>query len=245
MTIHETTNYRTIIAVSSSGTMAYAAITNGSFSGWSYPFTSAGGNLNGNLQISTAAPIIQMSETDTGKQYYIIVDGSGFRINEDSPSGRVVLSYSATSNKTTTTGQFVPADYGNFDNRYPVRDAINYVGLEADNPLAPYMRRISTNTLVYLASRDWVNGNFATTAWVNGNFATTAWVNGNFISSARRGGQVYQAGSGSGQGMAYEAPAGCFMTGINTLVADGRGMGVYYRALQVYIPSRGYVQIGD
>ncbi|HDC4620865.1 hypothetical protein [Enterobacter asburiae] len=245
MTIHEATNYRTIIAVSSSGTMAYAAITNGSFSGWSYPFTSTGGNLSGNLQISTAAPIIQMSETDTGKQYYIIVDGSGFRINEDGPSGKVVLAYSANSSRTTTTGQFVPADYGNFDNRYPVRDAINYVGLEADNPLAPYMRRISTNTLVYLASRDWVNGNFATTAWVNGNFATTAWVNGNFISSARRGGQVYQAGSGSGQGMAYEAPAGCFMTGINTLVADGRGMGVYYRALQVYIPSRGYVQIGD
>lgn len=76
-------------------------------------------------------------------------------------------------------------------------------------------------------------------------YATSAWVNGNFISSSRRGGQVYQAGSGSGQGMAYEAPAGCFLTGINTLVADGRGMGVYYRALQVYIPSRGYVQIGD
>lgn len=76
-------------------------------------------------------------------------------------------------------------------------------------------------------------------------YATTAWVNGEFISSARRGGQVYQAGSGTGQGMAYEAPAGCFLTGINTVVNDGRGMGVYYRALQVYIPSRGYVQIGD
>ena len=76
-------------------------------------------------------------------------------------------------------------------------------------------------------------------------YATTVWVNGNFISSGRRGGQAYQAGSGSGQGMAYEAPAGCFLTGINTLVNDGRGMGVYYRALQVYIPSRGYVQIGD
>ncbi|HBM2810290.1 TPA: hypothetical protein LU101_003549 [Enterobacter hormaechei subsp. xiangfangensis] len=76
-------------------------------------------------------------------------------------------------------------------------------------------------------------------------YATTSWVNGNFISSGRRGGQAYQAGSGSGQGMVYEAPAGCFLTGINTVVADGRGMGVYYRALQVYIPSRGYVQIGD
>ena len=76
-------------------------------------------------------------------------------------------------------------------------------------------------------------------------YATTAWVNGEFISSARRGGQVYQAGSGTGKGMAYEAPAGCFLTGINTVVNDGRGMGVYYRALQVYIPSRGYVQIGD
>ncbi|HFO0272909.1 TPA: hypothetical protein ACHICZ_004346 [Enterobacter asburiae] len=95
------------------------------------------------------------------------------------------------------------------------------------------------------ASQDWVSTNYATTTWVSSNFATTAWINDNFISSGRRGGQAYQAGSGSGQGMAYEAPAGCFLTGINTLVADGRGMGVYYRALQVYIPSKGYVQIGD
>ncbi len=76
-------------------------------------------------------------------------------------------------------------------------------------------------------------------------YAPISWVNSTFVANGRRGGQVYQPGSGSGQGMAYEAPAGCFMTGINTIVADGRGMGVYYRAFQVYIPSRGYVQIGD
>ncbi|CZV65286.1 Uncharacterised protein [Enterobacter cloacae] len=110
-------------------------------------------------------------------------------------------------------------------NPYVKRDGITFAGLAGNNIAYPYMRQAGTDTLVYLAPSDWVNGNF--------------------ISSGRRGGQAFQAGSGSGQGMAYEAPAGCFLTGINTLVADGRGMGVYYRALQVYIPSRGYVQIGD
>lgn len=109
--------------------------------------------------------------------------------------------------------------------QYAARDWITSVGLVSNNPSDPYMRQESTGNIVLLA--------------------TKAWINGEFISSGRRGGQVYQAGSGSGQGMAYEAPAGCFLTGINTLVNDGRGMGVYYRALQVYIPSRGYVQIGD
>lgn len=76
-------------------------------------------------------------------------------------------------------------------------------------------------------------------------YATTAWVNSNFLSSARRGGQAYQPGTNDGSGMIYEAPAGCYLTGINTKVTDGRGMGVYYRAFQVYYPSLGYVQIGD
>ncbi|HDR2602501.1 TPA: hypothetical protein ONC58_001562 [Enterobacter hormaechei subsp. oharae] len=108
---------------------------------------------------------------------------------------------------------------------YAKRDSITTVGLSSNNPAYPYVRQESTGAVIELAPQSWVNGNF--------------------ISSGRRGGQAYQPGSGSGQGMSYEAPAGCFLTGINTIVNDGRGMGVYYRALQVYIPSRGYVQIGD
>lgn len=53
---------------------------------------------------------------------------------------------------------------------YAKRDAITFVGLEANNPIAPYMRQESTGALVYLAQRDWVNGNFATSAWTIANF---------------------------------------------------------------------------
>lgn len=53
---------------------------------------------------------------------------------------------------------------------YAKRDAITIVGLEANNPIAPYMRQESTGAVVYLAQRDWVNGNFATSSWTVANF---------------------------------------------------------------------------
>lgn len=79
---------------------------------------SAGGKLTGNLEIADNAPIIQLTETDTGKKYFIVTDGSGFRINEDSTVGNNVLSYAGTSKQLKTDGQFVPKDYANFDSRY-------------------------------------------------------------------------------------------------------------------------------
>ncbi|MEI9603259.1 phage tail protein [Enterobacter hormaechei] len=53
---------------------------------------------------------------------------------------------------------------------YAKRDAITIVGLEANNPIAPYMRQESTGAVVYLAQRDWVSGNFATSSWTVANF---------------------------------------------------------------------------
>ncbi|WP_447087663.1 phage tail-collar fiber domain-containing protein [Enterobacter bugandensis] len=50
------------------------------------------------------------------------------------------------------------------------RDWITAVGLVSNNPADPYLRQESTGALVYLAQRDWVNNNFATTAWTIANF---------------------------------------------------------------------------
>lgn len=75
------------------------------------------------------------------------------------------------------------------------------------------------------------------------NYLANNW--NNAVYNARRGGQQYQSGSGTGQGMTWECPAGCFLTGINTNVSDGRGMGVYFRRLQMMNKTGGWWEIGD
>ena len=77
-----------------------------------------GGTLTGNLEIADTAPIIQLTESDSGKKYFLIADGNGFRINEDSPTGNAVLSYAGASKRLVTVGQFAPGDWANFDARY-------------------------------------------------------------------------------------------------------------------------------
>jgi hypothetical protein len=80
-----------------------------------------GGRLTGVLEIYSVAPIIQLTESDTGKKYFLVADGSGFRINEDSTGGNAVLSYAGASKQLKTVGQFVPGDFANFDARYQAK----------------------------------------------------------------------------------------------------------------------------
>lgn len=89
---------------------------------------------------------------------------------------------------------------------------------------------------------DYIAGvqNRANDAWNKANDAQV-----NRVANARRGGQQYQGGSGTGQGMTWECPVGCFLTGINTNVSDGRGMGVYFRRLQLQNGAGGWWEIGD
>lgn len=90
---------------------------------------------------------------------------------------------------------------------------------------------------------DWINNNpyaRANDAWNKANDAQQS-----RVYTGRRGGQQYQGGSGNGQGMTWESPVGCFLTGINTNVSDGRGMGVYFRRLQMQYGNGGWFEIGD
>lgn len=80
-----------------------------------------GGRLTGIIEIYHSAPIIQLTESDTEKKYFIVADGSGFRINEDSTAGNFILSYAGASKQLKTVGQFVPGDWANFDARYQAK----------------------------------------------------------------------------------------------------------------------------
>lgn len=109
---------------------------------------------------------------------------------------------------------------------YAHRDWITYVGLEADNPNAPYMRRASNNALVYLA--------------------TSAWSDSRFIYDVQRGSQALENAGWTAQ-QNWEAPTGCFMTGLNIRsdMGDCRMMGKYYRALMIRTASGSWRQVGN
>lgn len=66
----------------------------------------------------------------------------------------------------------------------------------------------------------------------------------NCVRATARGGRQHKVG---GDWIAdWEAPAGCFMTGMNTNEGgDGRRAGLYYRALYYYTNASGWVQAGD
>ncbi|HDR2588159.1 TPA: phage tail protein [Enterobacter ludwigii] len=85
-----------------------------------------GGKLTGNLEINDAAPIIQLTESDTGKKFFIVADGGNLRINEDSTVGNAILSYAGASKQMHTVGQFVPGDWTNFDARYNTKYATGH-----------------------------------------------------------------------------------------------------------------------
>ncbi|MGN7911745.1 phage tail protein [Enterobacter sp. 22466] len=112
-----------------------------------------GGRLTGTLEIYHAAPIIQLTETDTGKKYFIVVDGSGFRIDEDSTAGDHILSYASGSKQLTTGGQFVPGDFSNFDARYLLADSATHAGFASGDATRPYMRHKASNAVVELAKK--------------------------------------------------------------------------------------------
>lgn len=117
-------------------------------------------------------------------------------------------------------------------NPYAKRDAITFVGLEANNPAAPYMRQESTGAIVYLAQRDWVNSNFATQTWTSSNFITETGL-------GAQGSGVLPGGG------TFVVPNGCVMTGWYTEGNTPGGDTIFYRQLMKYIPSVGWVGCGN
>ncbi|MGR7890401.1 phage tail protein [Klebsiella aerogenes] len=70
----------------------------------------SGGTVNGPLVLSSAAPVLQLLETDTGKSYCLTLDGSGLRLNADSTSGTPILSIDGSNGAFTVTGSINTAN---------------------------------------------------------------------------------------------------------------------------------------
>ncbi|WP_249324669.1 phage tail protein [Enterobacter mori] len=119
---------------SAGGTANFRWVKDGQFIPGSYAnfdaryLKQSGGRISGLVEVYSAAPIIQLTESDTGKKYFIVADGNGFRINEDSTGGNFVLSYAGASKQLKTVGQFVPGDWSNFDSRYQAKGSYTPAG---------------------------------------------------------------------------------------------------------------------
>jgi hypothetical protein len=73
----------------------------------SFTFATFKSNAGNPLKISSVNPAIQFDETDTGKQFIIVADGSSIRLNEDSTGGAVVWSYSSSTKALTIGDQLI------------------------------------------------------------------------------------------------------------------------------------------
>ncbi|WP_238485617.1 phage tail protein [Rahnella ecdela] len=109
---------------------------------------------------------------------------------------------------------------------YIARDSVKTAGFASGNVANPYMRHEASDAVVYLADRNWSDSRF--------------------IYDVQRGSQaLVNAGWTAHQN--WEAPTGCFMTGLNIRpdLGDCRMMGKYYRALMVRTASGSWRQVGN
>lgn len=162
------------------------------------------------------------------------------------------------------------------DGRYVLADSVSNAGFVSNDATNPYFRHKSTNTVINLATRSYAYskaeadtrfqpkgsytpaGEAYTKAVSDSRFQpkgsytpageayTKAVSDGRYLNTLQRGSQVLQNGAHSTLAV-WEAPAGCFMTGLNIRndLGDCRNMGYYYRALMMKTASGSWVQIGN
>ncbi|EQB4827234.1 phage tail protein [Enterobacter hormaechei] len=211
-----------------------------------------GGRLTGILEIYNAAPIIQLTESDTGKKYFLVADGSGFRINEDTTAGNEILVYTSASKQLRTSGQYVPGDWANFDARYQAKGNYTPAGQAYTKAESDGKYQLKGNYALVGASytkaesdgRYQPKGNYTPA----GEAYTKAQSDARYgvVNGLRRGGQQVRNPTDAWFGN-WESPAGCVLTGVNMKNrSDGRKLGVYYRQLQ-YLnkQTNAWVNVGD
>lgn len=123
------------------------------------------------------------------------------------------------------------------DSRYIYRDTATTVGFVSGNANDPYMRHSTTNGVVVLPTREQLQNEIA---------GTRNWSDGRFVYDVQRGSQALENAGWTAQ-QVWEAPTGCFMTGLNIRpdLGDCRMMGKYYRALMVRTASGNWRQVGN
>ncbi|HHJ4349392.1 phage tail protein [Citrobacter freundii] len=75
----------------------------------------SGGKVTGPLEIESTSPTLQLTETDTGKKYFIVVDNGNIRLNQETLAGvNGILSFDATTKDWTLPAGVIPKNYDNF-----------------------------------------------------------------------------------------------------------------------------------
>lgn len=75
----------------------------------------SGGKVTGPLEIESTSPTLQLTETDTGKKYFIVVDNGNIRLNQDTLAGvNGILNFDATTKDWTLPAGVIPKKYDNF-----------------------------------------------------------------------------------------------------------------------------------
>jgi phage-related tail fiber protein len=129
------------------------------------------------------------------------------------------------------------------------RDTCSTAGFVSGNANDPYMRHTTTNGVVVLPTREQLQNEIAGTRnWANNDLRQDIYNYGDnrYICDVQRGSQALENAGWSAQ-QVWEAPTGCFMTGLNIRpdMGDCRMMGKYYRALMVRTASGSWRQVGN
>ncbi|WP_238485695.1 phage tail protein [Rahnella ecdela] len=135
------------------------------------------------------------------------------------------------------------------DDRFLMRDGASWAGFASGDAASPYMRHLSSNAVIALPTKEQLNNEIAATRnWANSDLRNDIYAYGNnrYVYDVQRGSQALENASFTAQAD-WEAPTGCFMTGIKNRVdlGDARTMGKYYRALMVRTASGGWRQVGN
>ncbi|MCA1920982.1 hypothetical protein [Buttiauxella noackiae] len=93
--------------------------------GWDGSTFSTGGGISAisTLEITGAAPIISLGESDTGKKIMMVMDGSSIRLQEDNTAGREIWSWSTPQAILATAGSFSAAGEIHAAQRITIRDS--------------------------------------------------------------------------------------------------------------------------
>ena len=135
------------------------------------------------------------------------------------------------------------------DGRYIYRDTATTVGFVSGNANDPYMRHSTTNGVVVLPTRQQLQNEIAGTRnWANRDLRNDIYAYGDnrYVYDVQRGSQALENAGWTAQ-QVWEAPTGCFMTGLNIRpdLGDCRMMGKYYRALMIRTASGSWRQVGN
>ncbi|WP_435954060.1 tail fiber protein [Dryocola sp. BD626] len=233
----------------------------------------AGGTMTGQISVAdtgrgswvnqntAGAPIFQNINTTATSEYWPLFKQHYAQANSTWSGGTLVneggfyIHYLNSAGGTTNfnfkkDGQFIPGSYANFDAKYQAKGNYTptgtaYTKAESDGRYQPKGNYTPTGTAYTKAESDGryqAKGSYTPA----GEAYTKAQSDARYVSTAQRGSQAI-VNAGHTTLTNWEAPTGCYMTGINLRadLGDARTMGFYYRSLMIKTVSGGWVQIGN